>query len=313
MAAAEQKDELIQILESVLSRRIRLNPEVLHYIDSTLAPGSARELCALLSDSGNCEAEAAVELLFFPDRALQESIEPVLAEAEFTTEEAREVTEALCRKNMEATVAFPDHRGESRLRVPATAAAQLVARLNITRRIDPQLQDAISEAAADPSVVSRLRVRLRNAAIQQSETQIAFLSALLRNAAADAEASRPLLELLDLSLYLMEQSRPDADLYAVLMDQKKLLIRSLYAAEKSRAQLAEKPVEALLMQGTPISSINPEEAGQQIAGIDRVSLLVFGKTEHYPPPEAVRRPVGLELPDTAEAGGIQAILRLLSG
>jgi hypothetical protein len=119
------------------------------------------------------------------------------------------------------------------------------------------------------------------------------------------------METIDFAIYLLEQTEPEANLYEALMAQKRLLVRALYTAEKSRERLSSNTVEALIMQGISIPSICPEAVGRQIGIIDRISLLLYGKTEHYPHPSAAGQSLTMDA-EEAEADNIGAMRRFLS-
>lgn len=309
-----KREELIRQLIDSLCRPMNLESDVLHYIDSTLGPASAEEFKALLTASEEPEAEAVLELLFFPGQGLQEAIEPLLAGTRWDEGDADALTRSLCEKKLTARICFPGERGEAHIPIPDSEVAKFVARLNLCRFIDPELARAICDSVSDPVIAARLRVRIRNSGIEQSGRQTDFLSELIRrNPKSPAEPARVggLMETIDFAIYLLEQTEPEANLYEALMAQKRLLVRALYTAEKSRERLSSNTVEALIMQGISIPSICPEAVGRQIGIIDRISLLLYGKTEHYPHPSAAGQSLTMDA-EEAEADNIGAMRRFLS-
>ena len=313
MNQQSHKTRLTRQLADWLSGGIELSREVVEFIDSTLAPESAEALEALLHEADNCEADAVIELIFFPDTALQEIIEPIAAEAGLTETDLAEIKQALERENIEAHIRFPDHRKALSLRLPPSAIEQLITRLHLSRQLDDRLARAISQAGPDAQTSLQVRVKLRNARISQSETQVDFLGRLIDQLAQklalnkEAEAAE-FWKTLDLALYLLEQTGADADLFAALMAHKKLLIRAIQTAQKNQAALSSNTVEALIMQGVNIPSISIESARETIARIDRASLLVFGRTEYMPAPEAAAPSMDLSVGDEAD---LQAMMRLM--
>jgi len=307
MSNEPHKTTLIRELANLLRAGIDLNREVCHYIDSTLAPSSAGEFVTMLTATDNCEAETVIELIFFPDQAMQEQLEPSVGAAGFSKEDEWEIAEKLCRAKISAPIRFPDHRGEARVGVSESAIGQLVARLNLTTRLAPAIAQAIDQAVSGPETACRIRVKLRNARIMQSGNQIDFICRLIQQ--IFPKNTDEFWKTLDLAIYLLEQIKADADIYGALMAHKKLLVQSLQAAEKNREALASNTVEALIMSGTPIISICVDSARETIGRIDRISLLIYGKTESFPFPETVRQTVDLA---DADKGDIGAIMRLLN-
>ena len=314
MNQQSHKTRLIRELTDWLTEGVELSREVVDFIDSTLAPESAEALESLLNEAESCEADAAIELIFFPDEALQERLEPIAAEAGLTETDLPDIRQALNEKNIEARIRFPDHRQILSLQVPPAAVDQLIARLHLTRQLDDKLARSISEAQPDARTTRRIRVKLRNARISQSETQVDFLSRLIEKLAqqfdlnTEKEAGE-FWKILDLALYLLEQTEADADLFSALMTHKKLLIRAIQTAQKNQSALSSNTVEALIMQGVSIPSISIESARETIDRIDRTSLLVFGRTEYMPPPEAAMPSMDLSVEDEAD---LRAMMRLLS-
>lgn len=313
MNQQSHKTQLIRQLADWLTDGVELSRQVVDYIDSTLAPESAQALETLLNDADSCEADVVIELIFFPDTALQEKIEPIAAEAGLTETELADIKKALERKNIEARIRLPDHRQALALRVPPSAIEQLIARLHLSRQLDNRLARAISQAGLDAQTAWQIRVKLRNARISQSETQVSFLSRLIEKLAqkldlhTETEAAE-FWKTLDLALYLFEQTEADADLFAALMAHKKLLIRAIQTAQKNQAALSSNTVEALIMQGVNIPSISIESARETIDRIDRASLLVFGRTEYLTPPQAAAPSMDLAVGDEAD---LQAMMRLI--
>jgi len=306
-----------------LTGGIELSREVVDYIDSTLAPGSTEALESLLSEADSCETDAVIELIFFPDTSLQEKIEPIAEQAGLTESDLSEIKQALNRENIKARIRFPDQRQTLSLQVPSSAIDQLIARLHLTRQLDEHLARAISQAGLDARTTRQVRVKLRNARIAQSETQVNFLSRLIdrlaqqfdlnpKTDAAETDTmesgAAEFWKTLDFVLYLLEQTETDADLFAALMAHKKLLIRAIQTAQKNQSALSSNTVEALIMQGVSIPSISIESARETIDRIDRTSLLVFGRTEYLPPPEAAAPSMDLSV---GEASDLQAMMRLL--
>lgn len=306
MGKGTQKEALTQQLIHILAGGLDLSRDVCHFIDSTLAPASAREFEQLLAAADNCEAEAVTELIFFPDQALQEQLEPAIEAAGCTEKDVSGIQEALCRAGIDAPIRFPDHRGEARIRLSEPVAQQLLARLNLTVRIAPEIARTIDQRLPDPELAHRVRVRLRNARIGQSKNQIDFLSSLIQRFPGD---TGEFLETLDLAIYLLEQIKGQDDIYKALMAHKKMLMQAIRASEKNREALAANTVEALIMKGIPISSICAESARQTIDRIDRLSFLIYGQTESFPLPDTVRQTVDLAAGDNGDIG---AIMRLLN-
>ena len=304
MTEAQQKEKLMQAVKDSLSGDIHLSASVVHYMDSTLAVTSGEELAEFLMDTENCEAETAIELIFFPDEAMQEKLEPFLSDIRLTEADVAEIARILSQKDLQARLCFPDQRGQAILPVPETAIRQMMARLRLTHSIPAQMAGVIDQFLPDVHSAYLTRVKLRNARISQSANQIDFLSSLIK---ASGERADDFWQLLDLAIDLLEQTDPEADMYDALMAHKQFLIKAIRVAEKNHQTLASNTVEALIMKGINVSAIDIEAAREKIDRIDRISVAVYGRTEFL----SALAPSGQSV-DISDKEDMAAIRRLLS-
>ncbi|MFO7840418.1 MAG: hypothetical protein R6X08_13085 [Desulfosalsimonadaceae bacterium] len=301
----EPAEEIIQTLARELSCGWELSPGVVHFLDSTFGPVSAEELKDILTAPDNCEADTAVELIFFPDAALQEKIEPIAEQTDFSEKTICDITERLCAKKITASLRLPDGRGEASLSVPDAAVCQLVSRLNLTVCLAPEISRSITENSESRDDALRIRVRLKNARIPESFAHKNFLCSLIRNL---PRGSEEFWEILELAVYLLEHIKPEADIYQALMEHKKRLIQAINATLKNREALAANTVEALIMQGTNISPVCVDTALRTIDRIDRISLLIYGTTEFLPLPGEAGSSMDLAVQNSRDLGSITRLL-----
>ena len=80
-------DDLEAVLRRYMADGITLTGDVRGFMTATFGDASADTLQTLLSDESNAERDSLLDLVFFPDQALQLAIEPVL-ECHRLTEEA---------------------------------------------------------------------------------------------------------------------------------------------------------------------------------------------------------------------------------
>ncbi len=301
----EPSEEIIQTLTRELSGGWELSAEVVHFLDSTFGPVSARELADILTSPDNCEADTALELIFFPDADLQEKIEPITEKADFSEKTVSDMIGKLCAQKITAPIRLPDSRGEASLSVTDAAITQLISRLNLTVCLAPEIRRSIAENSESRDDALRIRVRLRNARIPESSAHTKFLGTLIELL---PQGSQEFWETLDLAVYLLEQIGAEADIYQGLMEHKKMLIRAISAARKSREALAANTVEALIMQGASIAPIRVDTALRTIERIDRISHLIYGTTEFFPLPEEAGPPMDLAVENSGDLGSVKRLL-----
>lgn len=296
MTTASPTDALQAKLRDFLRTGIVVSDDVMHAIDATVSSRDAKALAALLSDPSDCEADTVLELMFYPEPALQEDIEPVLTAHFFTAADADAIAGSLARETIRVPVTLPHGRGV--MAVPATKdlLRRMMERLHIDRQLHPVLSEALAHRVTEPEHLLRLRVMLRNHPRPVSDAAAGILKEWIFQMHGKSPrffaAFRFLLEFLD-------YAPPGADLYFLLMKEKAALVQELARAEKSRAALRHHHVEALMLRGMSLFCVDRAELQKKIVLIDHICLALFGKTEIMEDPDVVETSVPA---DTGAAG-----------
>jgi hypothetical protein len=266
-------EKIIEILQGGLT----LNADTQHYIDSTFSNPSAGEFAELLQDQSSCETDSLMELLFFPDESVQLQLEEMIAETHFQSRDEAEIKNQVCSTSLQTSIRFGDGRGTIEKRVTPTNAAKFIARLNLSRYLDPGIRSAILRYVPR-ELQTRCKVRLRNARPITSPNKISFLQTFFKKLQIDNDV---FFEHLDFTLSFLDEIKDEADIFPSLMARKKRYIRSLQKAKKLDNKLSRHNVETLLLRGERVSCIDKADARKKIQIIDRISLAVFGKTEFF--------------------------------
>lgn len=276
-----------KILELIQSGII-IDDDVMHYIDSTFSTPSAKEFAGILSDPSNCETETVLELMFYPDLQMQEKIELTLKTNNYNTDDVESAISYLSQKRLTVPLTFTDHRGT--LTVPATDSIirQLMSRLNITRQIDARLVKTLSRFDEDKTGDLRIRVLLRNCRIEFSDAVCSFLCVYIEKMYAESPYFEDAFTFL---LNFFEYTDPTQDVYFSLMGEKKALLHNIDQAEKNEQALKKNCVEALMLKGVSLLSIDVAAARKKIVLIDHICISIFGKTELYVYAEQTESPV----------------------
>ena len=266
-------DEILKIL----SKGLTLGSEVIQYIDSTFSNPTIEELEEILQDDSDCEKDSLVELLFFPDERLQYQLEDFLENRQFEEEDEKEVLDHLCRNPLGVEFHFPEHSGSFSLEIPKTVAHQFIKRLNIFKQIDRNLLSTIKDNTTAKNK-NRFTVRLRNSRFSATDNALWFLSAFFEK--WDTENSDAF-KYFDFILLFLEELTENSDIFEALMKKKRYYLKHLKRTEKFEEQLQKTNVEIMMLKGKIIASIDKNEARENMAIIDTISLTVFGKTEQY--------------------------------
>jgi hypothetical protein len=266
-------DEIFKIL----SKGLTLGSDVVQYIDSTFANPSIGEIIDILQDDTNCERDSLIELLFFPDVQLQYQLEELLENETFGKEDEKEVLDYLCRNPLELEFHFPGSRGSFSLGIPKSVAHQFIMRLNICKQIDQNLLLTI-KGTTPAKDQNRFAVKLRNSRFAVTDKAVWFLSSFFKKwDTHDGDVFK----YFDFILLFLEELQKEDDIFEALMKKKRFYLKHLKRAEKFEKQLKKTNMETLILKGQTAAFINMNEARENMAIIDRISLTVFAKTEHY--------------------------------
>jgi hypothetical protein len=266
-------EKIIEILRSGLT----FSADTQHYIDSTFSNPSAVELEELLQDDSSCETDSLLELLFFPDESVQVQLEPLLDRTRFQKQDERKIQDMVLAKPLQAHFRFSDGRGALHMAAAPSSMAQFIARLNLTRLLNPKLRSAVARHV-DKSLQDRCKVRLRNAAPITSPDKISFLKVCWEKLPIEKDI---FFVYLDFLLYLLEELNDKPDMFPALMSKKKFYFQNLQKARNLDIQLKKHNVETLLLSGKRVSYIDAADARKKIQMIDRISIAIYGKTEFF--------------------------------
>ena len=271
--------QIAEKIEKLLAAEIRLDREVLHYIESAAGAADPAELTRQMADSDTCDSQSLFELIFYPEQSHQRYLEPgALEESENRAVEGR-----LAEKRLRPRLVFPEGGKTGGIQLPENIVRRYVRRLNLTRQIPPRVADAIRSHIRDPEQAVTVRVRLRNTRFGFTGEVVSFLCAYLEKVPAVSGSD---MERLDLTLSLLDHVPQKTDIYTAMMAHKHHCEEMIRRADTSEQRLRSQPVEALIMQGVNIPCISAEQARIRIRMIDEIALRVFGRTEMTGPAEA---------------------------
>ena len=290
-------------LQKILCGGITLSSGVIHYIDSTFSNPTTTELQALLHDDSNCEKDSLTELLLFPDETMQLQLERLLEGLYFQQEDEKSVLDDLLQVPMQVAIRFPGDRGSFHLLVTEDLARQFIARLNISKHLNPDLLEALNHYENE-NISNRIKVKMRNSRFSPTDEKTKFLCLFFEK--FDSQ-DNDIFECLEFALSFLDEPTIDNDIYRTLMAKKEFYFRSLQKAKQLDTQLQRHNMETLLAQGKRIVLIDQRDARNKMKIIDRISRAVFGKTEYFEPLDD-----GEEHIEFGPHQNVQDIIRILS-
>ena len=267
-------------ISRILQNGLALNADILHFIDSTLSISSPKALEDILKEETHSEAETLLSLIFFPDTALQMQMEDFLETVCFEPSDEALVLTYLNAKLSDIPVGFPGRPGALRIRMPLWAGERFISRLNISKRLNPDLLAAI-DRHVEKDRSTRMKVMLRNSRFTETENRISFLCAFFEKL-PDAEMA-----CLDFLLSLFEEQNDHPDICETLINRKRHCFQSLQKAAKFQKMLRAENMETLMLRGVRMPHVDTEDMKAKMKLIDRICLAICGKTEYFHPPEAV--------------------------
>jgi hypothetical protein len=285
---------------------ITLTGDVRGFMTATFGDASADTLQTLLSDESSAERDSLLDLVFFPDQALQLAIEPVI-ESHGLTEEAVSLLAARLKAAPVATgLRLPGSGGRRPDRdagvfsrhVPGPVESCLAAGGGLKRADDPSGYSPLSPTHDREDGRLRLRVHLRNAGLRQTPAQVLFLGDFFERLPLDDE---DFVDKLDFMLVFLKEHEGTTNFYQALMDRKKFLFRHLLKNRQTTEWAARTNMETRIMAGVRPSYFDVHAAERSLALIDRIAMAVFGRTEWLDgSPRSVDLGNYAETPDPAE-------------
>jgi hypothetical protein len=303
MASDDKCGLLAGELQKILSGGITLSSEVIHYIDSTFSNPTTAELQAILCDDSNCEKDSLMELLLFPDETMQLQLEALLERLQFQQTNEKSVLNHLLQEPVQVAIRFAGDRGSLHLMVTEDVLCRFIARLNISKNMNPDLLEALNHYE-DEDISNRIKVKMRNSRFSPTDGKIKFLGLFLKKFNSQDD---DILECLEFALSFLDEPVIDNDIYRTLIAKKKFYFRSLQKAKQLDSRLQKHNMETLLAQGKRVVLIDQRDARKKMRIIDRISRAVFGKTEHC---ETLHN--GEEHIELGSDQNIQDIIRILS-
>jgi hypothetical protein len=303
MDSEEKSNQLADEIRKILGKGVTLSSGVIHYIDSTFSNPTTTELQALLHDDSNCEKDSLTELLLFPDETMQLQLETLLEGLYFQQEDEKSVLDDLLQVPMQVAISFPVDRGSFHLLVTEDLARQFIARLNISKHLNPDLLEAMNHYENE-NISNRIKVEIRNSRFSPTDETIKFLCLFFEK--FDSQ-DNDIFECLEFALSFLDEPCIDNDIYLTLMAKKEFYFRSLQKAKQLDTQLQKHNMETLLAQGKRIVLIDQRDARNKMQIIDRISRAVFGKTEYFEPLDD-----GEEHIEFGPHQNVQDIIRILS-
>jgi len=274
-----------------------LGDDDLEFIDVSLFPPDPEELAAFLSNDENSERDTLLDLIFYPDQALQIDLEPLLEAGRFSPADEKRILEGLLDADIDVPVRMPNGRELVRLRLPEFIKYRYLDRLNVAWQPHTDVVAAIDDQVSAP-LRPVVKVRLRNTGLRLESGQALFLGRFFTRM---DDGHPDYLACLDLVLSLLDEKKGAVEVYRLLVDYKRTCFRCLQQARRFETLLRRSNMETLMLQGIRPPQESPDEWVRRMALIDRICYGVYGRTEimAMPVEEPLREVADLDTPAEA--------------
>jgi hypothetical protein len=294
----ERHRRLVGRIEQLLREGIEVGPDLLGYIDATFSNPTVRDLERIVADESDPEREGLLELIFFPDEPMQQKLEELLPEeGGLGPDDVDALSDELSARCIQTALVFSDRQGRLSVDFPPALVTTFLQRLNLTRRVEPRVAMAISTFVAPVDRIA-VRVKLRNSRKPMGNGKVRFLCDFLAKLGGDDQ----LLACLDFTLSFLEDIQDGADVYAALMNRRRISWQLLQKSARFEEKLKQDNIETLMLRGERAPHISKEELLKTIAFIERISLAVFDRLD--PLDSGLLKSADLEFPSDADPSEI---------
>jgi hypothetical protein len=303
MSGKEHCKKLSLWLRKELESGLPVDDDVLAFMQATFGTNQLEELWPCVGDS---ETDSLLELIFYPDSALQTRFENQWGDTVFSYTDQQAVIALLTAPPPAAILRLPGDSAPLQCTVPDFAVEAFVQRLNITWQPAPTIKQALTNHLEQEQSTAA-RVLLRHATIAWHERQVELTAHFIRHMPAEAHDYAQCLGFL---LAILSELGIHEDPYTFLVSKKRFCFQSLCKAEDFEQRRRKTNMEILMMQGERAAHGDIEQWRFWMRTIDRICLALFECTEFFHQPTEH----GIDLQQSAEnqSAQLQSVIRMLS-
>jgi hypothetical protein len=259
---------LADAIRKELCRGIRISPDVMQYMKSTLGVTSLEDIREILLDDSSSEGASLFELILFPDEGFQIAIEEIIENFNYTKADENTICNLLMFREPETILSFSE-LDNTTVAIPSEAIQTVISRLHIHRKTDARIIESLHRFSEEPRR-TRCKIRLRNSRWIQSESHIQLMQEVIEKCISN---TAEFIEYLDVILEFLSTSHPETDIKQALTSEKDRLLHILTIADRQDHLLRTSPMEAIMLQGVRVVSIDREEIINRIHIMDHILQL----------------------------------------
>lgn len=258
---------------------IVLDSDVLYYLDVTFG---TLDLPSVLDDMDSSETDSLLELIFYPDKAMQARFEAQWGAEIFSAQDQKEVVEALSSDPPVAQIVWSESDEKYPLEVPIFVLQAYVQRLNICWHPPEQLSLSLDKHCQGEEGIS-VRVLLRNARVEWNADQVLLVCQFVSKMEVMEDTIESDLAFL---ISLLSEMVPGDKPYDFLIAKKFFYFQSLCKAEDFERRLRNSNMEIMMLQGARSAYGSIDEWRRCMRTIDRICQYLFGRTQFFQQPNS---------------------------
>ncbi len=293
-------------IRALFREGLPITSDVVAYIEATLGSADPHIVADLLDRPGESESDTLLELVFFPDADFQCGLETVLMGGGLEANDRSRLAGRLMDVPAWARLVFPSCPRQMGCRLPRAGVKPFLARLRLGWSIDGRLRKALVQYAARQggagAAPGLLKVKLRNAGLQQTDGQVGLLVDFLERMPPDDGRWDACFDFL---MAFLPEHGDTHNFFRALMARKMYLLRHLAKARRQAEQMSRSNMETLSATGFRAAYFDTAAAEQALGYIDAIALAVYGRTEQFD-----GTPVSTDL-GTMGAADIEGVVRRL--
>ncbi len=293
-------------IRALFREELPVTSDVLAYIEATLGSADPHIVADLLDRPGESDSDTLLELVFFPDLDFQCGLETVLRGGGLGAGDRSRLAERLIDTPAWARLVFPSCPRQMGCRLPRAGVAPFLARLRLGWSIHGRLDEALDQWSARQgqggAAPDLIKVKLRNAGLQQTPGQVGLLVDFLeRMPTDDARWDAGF----DFLMAFLPEHKNTRNFYRALMARKMYLLRHLNKARRQAERISRSNMETLSATGFRAAYFDTLAAEEALGCIEAIALAVYGRSEHFD-----GRPASMDL-GTMETDDIEGVVRRL--
>jgi hypothetical protein len=262
---------LASTIQAIFQEGLHVNQDIRHFIPPAVSISDVRRLEAFLKNACDCESDSLMELIYFPDESIQLRLEDLLESEMFQQTDEQEVLEQILTRRGSTLLCIEGLQSDLTITTPENGARAFLARLKISRHLDPELIGVIDHSVGKIEG-GKYKVWLRNMVMDLHRRDSEFLKDLFLKMDTRRESFD---EYVAFSLRFLEESRNDADLFQALTRHKNRNLRHLRKNDWLEACRRDHNIETLLSQGIRIPHMDKQTLLRQTALADDICLALF--------------------------------------